>query len=234
MIRMIASASAVALMCGPALADDAAPSSMSAPVAASAPSVWQPEDGDRIRFSVLRKGKDFGTHTVDFDVTDDGSFTATTNVELRAGLGPITMFKYELTSSETWKDGQLVAVRGQTNDDGDKESVSAELKNGQLSVSGTAYEGPAPAGIVASSHWNIHEAYSSALLSTENGEILDTDVTRIGTDVLTIDGQSVEATHYRLVSDLTVDLWYDEQNRWVKLGFKARGQQIDYVLEELY
>ena len=47
-------------------------------------------------------------------------------------------------------------------------------------------------------------------------------------------GEEIEATHYRLKSDITVDLWYDDQGRWVKLGFEARGQQIDYVLKDLY
>lgn len=206
----------------------------SSTVAADAPEAWQPEDGDTIKFTVLRKGKDFGTHSVRFDVEDDGSFIATTNVELKAGLGPITVFRYELTSTETWKNGQLVALEGQTNDDGDRKSVSASLNGDTLQVSGTAYEGTAPAGIIPSSHWNIQEAYSSSILSTETGELLDTDVTRIGNDTLTIGGETVQATHYRLKSDLTVDLWYDDQGRWVKLGFEARGQQIDYVLNSLY
>ncbi|MEM9180281.1 MAG: DUF6134 family protein [Pseudomonadota bacterium] len=35
-------------------------------------------------------------------------------------------------------------------------------------------------------------------------------------------------------SDLTVDLWYDAQSRWVKLAFQVRGQDIEYVLNELY
>ena len=71
-------------------------------------------------------------------------------------------------------------------------------------------------------------------MSTENGEILDTSVTRLGTDTIQINGKPVEATHYRLVSDLTVDLWYDDQNRWVQLSFEARGQKIDYRLSRLY
>ena len=53
-------------------------------------------------------------------------------------------------------------------------------------------------------------------------------------ELVQINGKPVEATHYRLVSDLTVDLWYDDQNRWVQLSFEARGQKIDYRLSRLY
>ena len=214
-----------------ATANENAPSET---VSADAPQAWQPEDGDVISFEVLRKGKPFGTHTVSFDVDDDGSFTATSEVELKAGFGPITLYRYELNTTETWEDGVLVGLEGQTNDDGDDEAVSASLEEGKLAVAGTGFKGAVPVGIIPSSHWNIQEAFSSKIISTQDGEILDVDVTTIGEDTVMVAGEEVQATHYRLVSDLTVDLWYDEQSRWVKLSFEARGQQIDYVLNALY
>lgn len=218
----------------PSFADTAETDSISTPVSQEAPAAWQPEDGDQIVFNVLRKGKEFGTHKVTFDVESNDSFTARSDVELKAGLGPITVFKYELDATETWKDGKLVALEGRTNDDGDDEFVEAGVNGDNLAVEGSAYSGNAPIGIIPSSHWNIQQAFSRQILSTETGELLDTNVEKIGRDTLTIGGEEVEATHYRLQSDLTVDLWYDDQSRWVKLGFEARGQQIDYVLTQLY
>lgn len=223
----------ISLFAAPSFADTADDAAAGA-VRDGVPAAWKPEDGDTISFKVLRKGKDFGTHTVTFDVTSDDEFTATSSVELRAGLGPITMFRYELDATETWKDGKLVGLSGKTNDDGDDEYVEASLKDGALQVDGSAYSGTVPSGIIPSSHWNIGEAFSTKILSTESGEILDVNVEKIGRDTVSVGGEEVEATHFRLVSDLTVDLWYDDEARWVKLGFKARGQQIDYVLNELY
>jgi hypothetical protein len=72
------------------------------------------------------------------------------------------------------------------------------------------------------------------MLSTESGELLDIDVERLGRDILTIGGEAVETTRYRLKSQLDVDLWYDDQSRWVKLVFNARGQEIEYVLTNPY
>ncbi|WP_084396474.1 DUF6134 family protein [Henriciella aquimarina] len=218
----------------PAAADTGAETA-SGPVSASAPDAWSPQDGDTIKFDVYRKGKKgFGTHTVSFDVEEDGTFTATSDVSLKAGLGPITLFRYKLDAIESWKDGKLVAVEGETNDDGTDRFVAAEAAGNAIQVNGSAYEGQAPSGIIPSSHWNINEVFSSRILSTETGEILDVEVEKIGKETVRAGGQDVEATHYRLVSDLTVDLWYDEQNRWVKLSFTARDQKIDYVLTELY
>lgn len=219
----------------PASADNTGGETASAaPVAAGAPAPWQPEAGDTIHFDVLRKGKPFGTHIVRFSDLEDGGFKATTDVDLKAGLGPLVLFRYSLDSTEVWQGGKLVSLTGETNDDGTRERVEADMSGDMLQVSGSAYQGEAPAGIIPSSHWNIHEAYSSRLLSTESGELLDTEVTRIGRETIKAGGEEIEATHYRLKSDITVDLWYDDQGRWVKLGFEARGQQIDYVLKDLY
>ena len=232
--RTCLAAIAAVLMTAPAFADTAETDDIESPVRADAPASWQPEDGDRITFNVLRKGKEFGTHTISFDVESEDSFTATSDVELKAGLGPITVFRYELDATETWEDGNLVGLSGRTNDDGDDEYVEANMSGDSLAIEGSAYTGDAPIGIIPSSHWNIQQAFSDQILSTESGELLDTSVEKIGRETITIGGEDVETTHYRLVSDLTVDLWYDDESRWVKLGFEARGQQIDYVLTELY
>lgn len=220
---------------GVAFADSGTPDQQSALVSAKAPQPWSPQAGDEIRFDVFRQGdKKFGSHIVKFDSGQDGQLIVTSDVDLKAGLGPITLFRYSLDSVETWEEDRLVALDGQTNDDGDTKRVTASVKGNALEVNGSGYSGEVPLGIIPSSHWNIQQVFSKAILSTENGEILDTSVTRLGTDTIQINGKPVEATHYRLVSDLTVDLWYDDQNRWVQLSFEARGQQIDYRLSRLY
>lgn len=201
---------------------------------APAPDPWTPSAGDQISFEVLRKGKPFGDHVLSFDTAEDGTLQVTTDVDLKAGLGPITVFRYSLDSTETWQDGKLVSLSGQTNDDGDKTRVTAELDGDALSVDGTAYSGDAPTDIIPSSHWNIKQMYGDVMLSTEDGELLDITVEQIGRENVSIGDQSIPADHYRLTSDITVDLWYDDAGRWVKLAFEARGQTIEYRLRQLY
>lgn len=194
---------------------------------------WQPQDGDVIAYKVLRKGKDFGSHSVTFS-TDGDTLTAKTNVKLKAGLGPITVFSYTLNATETWKDGHLVKLSGEVDDDGTEGSVTAEASGETLTVNGTVFQGEAPAGILPASHWNFGQTQASKLLSTEDGEILDVAVTEKGRETITVGGADIEATRYLMDSDIDVDLWYDDEGRWVKLAFEARGQQIEYVLSELY
>lgn len=200
----------------------------------SLPAPWVATDGAKIDFTVLRKGKPFGRHLLTFDRQGDGRLTVTTDVDLQVKFGPITAFKYRLDSVEEWIDGRLVSLNGKSNSDGRKGQVSVETVGDQLLVDSTKYEGVLPTTTIPSSHWNRLQVYQEQMLSTETGEVLDIEVEMIGEDTVAVNGQNIETTHYRLTSDLVVDLWYDNQSRWVKLAFEVRGQDIEYVLTDLY
>ena len=191
---------------------------------------WRPADGEQLSFKVLRKGNDFGTHSISFSGDPDGELTVTSEVSLRAGLGPITAFRYTLEAQETWQDGVLVALSGKTNDNGDKLEVSAEKQGDALNISGTAYSGFAELGLLPSSHWHKGQVSASQILSTEDGELLDVSSELIGQETIKAAGRDIQADRYLLKSDIDLDLWYDTENRLVKLAFEARGQNIEYVL----
>ncbi|MEL6665866.1 MAG: DUF6134 family protein [Pseudomonadota bacterium] len=201
---------------------------------ASMPAPWVATDGAVIDFTVLRKGKPFGAHKLSFERAENGELTVTTDVDLQVKFGPITAFKYRLDSVENWIDGKLVSLSGKSNNDGRKGEVVAEVEDDQLVVDGTKFDGALPLTTIPSSHWNRLQVYQGQMLSTETGEVLDIQVETLGEDVVQVNGQDVDATHYRLKSDITVDLWYDNQSRWVKLAFEVRGQNIEYVLNSLY
>ena len=59
----------------------------------SIPTPWMATDGAVIDFTVLRKGKPFGTHKLSFDRDEGGELTVTTDVDLQVKFGPITAFK---------------------------------------------------------------------------------------------------------------------------------------------
>jgi hypothetical protein len=196
--------------------------------------VWTPRDGDVIRFDVLRQGKPFGTHEVKFDVLPDGTIEAHTYVKLRAGFGPIPLYRYDLQATERWQDGRLIGLEGEVYKDGKEGSVTAQADGDGIDIDGTGYDGTASAGIVPASHWNIAQTQARVLLSSENGQLIDVSVRPEGREKLEIAGESVEANKFLLDSDIDVTLWYDDAGRWLKLSFSARGQEIDYILETPY
>lgn len=195
---------------------------------------WTPVDGDVIRFKVLRKGSPFGTHIIRFSGDAATELNVRSQVELKAGLGPITLFKYALDARETWIDGVLVELEGTGNNDGKKMRVSAQQNGETLSITGTEFTGEVPLGILPSSHWNMAQIDTSQMVSTEDGEIIPVASQKVGREEVMIEGQSILADRYLLVSAINLDLWYDDQARLVKLAFETQGQSIVYQLQNLY
>ena len=196
--------------------------------------VWQPSENTEIRYDIFRKGKPFGTHVTSFSVGEDGEFEVNHEINLKAKIGPITVYKYEHTATEVWDDNRLISLRGSTEKNGDELTVTAAVSGDALSVSGTNFDGEVDADIVPATHWNIRQMFEGGILSTEGGQTLDVVVEELGRETLTIAGEPVETTKFSLASDLTVFLWYDDQGRWVKCAFTARGQSIEYELQGLY
>ncbi len=198
------------------------------------PAPWSVSDGATINFDVLRGGSPFGSHRLNFSSDGSGGVTVTTDVDLKVKIGPITAYRYELDSVETWSDGRLVALNSRTNSNGKRKRVNVESTGSGLDVDATGFEGMVDATIIPSSHWNLLQMYGDQMLSTETGQVLDIDVEQLGREIVVVGGNALEATRYRLSSELAVDLWYDDQSRWVKMLFEARGQSIEYILNELY
>ncbi len=203
-----------------------------APVAAETGFEWAPDAGDELVFDVYRNGKPFGSHVVRFDRADQ-QLTVKTDIELKVKFGPITAFHYVHDASETWVDGALQSVDARTRSEGRWKDVSARAEAAGLQTKGPGFTGLHPAGLIPSTHWNVAEMRQSEMLSTETGAILPMQVEDLGLERVRVGEGSVEARHYRVTSDLVASFWYDEQGRWVKCAFKARGSDVEYVLRAL-
>lgn len=193
---------------------------------------WTPTDGEVLAFDVFRKGdKAFGRHEVRFARQGD-DLVVTTDIDLRAGLGPFTVFRYEHDAKAIWREGQLYSLSARTLKDGDERFVEVEREDDTLVSTEGDNTYRFPLDIIPSTHWNIAEVMGDpeVILSSETGAPLEVEVEDLGVETITAAGAQIEAHRYRLKSNLTVDLWYDAQDRWVKCAFDARGQSVTYVL----
>ncbi|MCC5994920.1 MAG: hypothetical protein JJU18_00940 [Oceanicaulis sp.] len=190
--------------------------------------------GETIIFDVFRgRNTSFGVHEVRFS-QDGDTLVAEVSVRLRAGLGPVTVFRYEHDSTERWEEGRLVAFEGRTLKDGGTFEVTARANGGGLDVTGRDPDGQAveavlDLGVLPSSHWHRYPAGDEAILNTEHGTLMEAEVEFLGEEEIEADGGRIEARRYRLTSSLTLDLWYDANGRWARTEFEARGQRVTYV-----
>ncbi|MBX3446160.1 MAG: hypothetical protein KF765_05350 [Parvibaculaceae bacterium] len=212
----IVAALAIVLPAASAGADAAAPAAPPSPA---------------LSFRVERGGTPIGTHTIQFTQQGDALHVAI-DIKLAVNFGPITVFRYAHTNRETWRDGKLVAIETETDDDGRRFSVSGRATDKGFEVT-SSENGTfiAPENIIPTSYWNPATIEQTELLDTQRGRIINVQVTETATREAIADGARIPVSEYEMTGDLKLKLWYSPQMEWLNVIFRARGADVDYHVE---
>jgi hypothetical protein len=191
-----------------------------------------PAPPSNIDFKVYRGGEEIGHHRVNF-WRDGDKTVADVEIKLDIYFGPIRVYAYEHKSREVWKDGALVSLEGSTDNDGEPMKAIVRREGDALKIEGTAFSGTAGPALLPSSWWDYDLMRQSQIIDTQNGKVFPVSVQRIGDVTLTVAGQQVAATHYRLTGELALDIWYDAQGNWLRSEFDGQGEIIAYERQSL-
>lgn len=192
-----------------------------------------PAQAPALAFRVERGGTPIGTHRLSFTQEGD-ALIVEIEIELAVTFGPLTLFRYAHRNREVWRDGKLVSLDTETDDDGRKYTMSAQAKDGGLAVTSSAHgRFTAPADIIPTSYWNPATVTQTQLLDTQAGRIVDVAVTPVATREVAVDGAVVAAREYAMTGDLKLRLLYSLENEWLNVAFMARGEEVDYAVERL-
>lgn len=182
-------------------------------------------------FTVLKDGSPIGHHKIDLSQTGDGEkVSIRTDVLVKVAFVPV--YRFEHRSSEVWKDGRLVALQSQTNDDGDKHKLSAEARDGSLEIVGDGARSEVGGATIPASLWNHDLVKQRVLMNTLTGKPMAVSIADLGEELVRAHGEAVRARHYQVTGELMRDLWYDPAGQLVQVGFKAKdSSNILYTLE---
>lgn len=184
--------------------------------------------GRKLAFEVFRNGKSIGSHVVAFESAGD-SLTVRVSLDLAVRMLGLVVYRYQTRATETWRGGVLMAAQAETNDDYGRYAMSAQRRNGQMVVEGTA--GPtytAPANSLVSSHWNPAQL-QAPMISLQDGKLLEFTIAPKGRATIAARGTQLEADHFALSGPHSLDLWYDRNRVWSKLkAVSWEGSDIEY------
>jgi hypothetical protein len=184
-----------------------------------------------LSFTVIRNGDTVGSHTLRFQPAADGvTVTIDTNVVVKVAMIPV--YRFEHHGQEVWQRDHLLALNSTTNDDGTRHSLKVNGGGGALEVNGDGTASRLPAATIPASLWNRATIGQGTLLNTLDGRAMNVTITDLGTETVTVSGQSRPARHYAMAGDLNRELWYDDTGTLVRLRFKGKDDSdIQYVLK---
>ena len=184
-----------------------------------------------LRYLAYVDGKRSGTQDIEF-VPRERGFTVMSSLCIRLELAFVTLYRYQQTGQEDWKDGKLLGFEYITNDDGDTSHVTAQRdgsdnfsvtgQNGQRTVSGDA---------MAASFWNGAILDRPHIIDPQTGELATLSVRPLEQKSAKIARRTVHGNGYAFQTFIDGDLWFDEHRRSLALTFEKNRHKIELVRE---
>jgi hypothetical protein len=172
-------------------------------------------------FAVTVDGKPAGR--VQFRITDHGNDAQTVETHARVNTRIFFVrYTYEFDGTEEWKEGRLMKLESNANDDGTRMSVSAEAEGDQLMVRTKGWQNKLRWDVWTTTYWRLpaerfRKHGGVPLLDADTGNYLDGSLTFERNDKIDIAGKSVATSHYHIKAEgIDVHVWYDAEERLVR------------------
>ncbi len=183
-------------------------------------------------FDVFLDDKLIGLHR--FSVNNEGSEK---EVKIEADFDVkilfISVYRYQHNVKEHWRGNCLENLSAQTDDNGEKTTVKAQLIGGRVTVQTLKNKIDIPACVMSFAYWNPELIHQTRLLNPQTGVYENTQFTFLGEETLSIKGINTTTKHYRLTGPKNpLDLWYNMENQWVALESRvSNGKKLYYKLK---
>jgi len=183
-------------------------------------------ENNQLAYEIIRKDKRIGFQTLSFSREDKDQLLVDVYIRIDLKFGFITLFRYIHANQEVWKDGALQSIVSKTYNNGDDELVELRLEGDGLQGKATKATLPVSAPILTTSYFNPNFVRQNALLSTQDGRVLNVDIANLGLDIVPTPDGPVEAVHYQLTGDLALNIWYTPAGQWVRTEFSLGSDTI--------
>jgi Domain of unknown function (DUF6134) len=187
-----------------------------------------------LEFDIAREGDVVGHHRIDFR-RDGDRLVVRSDLKIEVEMLSFTVYRYQQSREEVWRDGKLIALAATADDDGTPHDIKGSAgPNGELRMtSNNKDRWTLPPESVPASFWNQSMVTQKGpLVDSLTGRILPGKVVKLGPETIRAGGRDIVATHYRLEGKRARDIWYDAGGRWVKMRAVARdGSVAEWVLK---
>ena len=177
-------------------------------------------------FSVLLDGDKIGYHR--FELTDSGDERRVrSEAKFDVRFLFINAFRYRHENTEVWSDGCLSKIDARTQANGKKLAVTGTQVQGEFVIDDGSQTNALSDCVMTFAYWDPKFLQQPKLLNSQSGEYIDVEVEALGREPITVRGQEVAASAYRLTAkQLQLKLWYSPDNEWLALESVAKGGRI--------
>ena len=186
------------------------------------------------QFDVYLDKSKMGQHT--FSLNDANALTSTAKFNVKVLF--VNAYSYDHKATEKWNGDCLANLTAHTVENKVTTDVKGKLSDGAFVVENGVDKQTLAACSMTFAYWNPKILTQTKLLNPQNAELLDTTVTKLAAETITVKGAPIEANHYKLTGSLkgkvklNIELWYNVTgNDWVALkSITPEGYTVNYKL----
>lgn len=143
-----------------------------------------------------------------------------------------TAFRYEHVNAETWSGECLESIESRTFANGKEFAVVGQREEDGFAVEASTGAREMGDCVKSFAYWNPDILDEQALLNSQTGELLPVSIEPVSEETLTVRGQEMPATRYRLeAKNMALDIWYSQDRQWVALESTVKGgRKLRYEL----
>ena len=188
-----------------------------------------------MKFDIYLDDKNVGTHQVKIEGDSDDKIIEV-KADMQIDILFITVFRYQHEARERWHQSCITELETKTNYGGELLSVSGQKIGDELRVVSTNDSKVLTDCVRTYAYWDIELLKTAYLLNTQNGKYEQAELINEGQRPLIFNGNRYGSQRYRLSvgDDVSIQLWYGEDNSWQGLETKVDGgRTLRYLRQEI-
>jgi|SRR5581483_8243694 len=174
---------------------------------AAAQDVAFPGKTGRYVFDVTRNGTSIGQQVVEIK-QQDGAVIATTESTIAVKLLGVVIFRLHQMLVETYRDGKMVAINGETVDSNGRRRAELARDRDHWTGHYNKEKRDFACDCSGSTMWHV-SAMKAEMIETSQGQLRHVTIADRGMEMLDLPEGKVSAHHFTVDGDLKRDVWYD-------------------------
>jgi hypothetical protein len=188
-------------------------------------------------FAITVDGKASGDYHMTITHQDDGTTTLDARSEVTVKFLLITAYSYSYHAQEVWKNGRLQGFASNGKENSKVFSISAQAQGDALQVKANGQDRTLRGDSWTTSCWNLPApSFRNGpvpLMGCDTGDQINGQMQFIGQEQITVAGQEMTCSHYRVMRPVPHDIWYDSSERMVRDVWMSDGHRTEVNLTGL-
>jgi len=195
-----------------------------------------------IEMDVLRNGKRIGYNNYLFE-SQNNLLVVKNEINFVAKLIGINLLDVKGTSTETYKNGELIKFKSHTIQNKKKKYNELMLSEGKKSfkIRGSSFEGNVPSTALVGNWWNHNILQSEMIISPLSGSLKFQEVYFLSKEILVINNDSYNASKFKIIMKKNIEdkkkeefnIWLDDESKIIlKVSYFKFGNW-EYILKNI-